>query len=187
MKLFFWFPGESFAKKVALFSIGIILGAIFTNIAIGYQIEKILSEKSNLKAQLEERENQIKALEDKVSEAKRWLIVKEIEIELELTQRNFADEEDLRLEITKQSKEMLKSIRGKRVEEIDPQIIWHIIHGRKIEALGYQFKLEVKSVLVSEKLVFSIYARYLAPQHQEPVDAFSRLIVNSSSRLLVYL
>lgn len=170
MKFLFLLPSKQLSKELALFSIGIIIGAVLATLAIGYQVENIYSENSNLKVELNERKNQIKALEDKITEAKKWFIVKEIQINLELPPRNFADKDDLELQINEQIKDMLKSIRGKRVNELDPQVIWHIVNGRQIEALGYNFKLEVKGVLVSEKVVFYVYAKYNAPnQEGEPV------------------
>ncbi|MDK2823224.1 MAG: hypothetical protein PWQ67_1465 [Clostridia bacterium] len=170
MRFFFFIPNKQFTQHLALFTIGVIVGAVLTTLAIGYQMEKIHNENSYLKVQLDEKENQIKALEDKVSEAKRWFIVKEIEIDLELPQRNFADEENLKIKIEEQVKDMLKNIRGKRVKELDPQVIWHIVDKRKIEALGYHFTLQVKGVLVSEKIIFYVYAKYIAPnQQEEPV------------------
>jgi len=169
MRFLFFPSGYRFAQTLALFIIGIFIGAAIANLAIGYQVENLHSEKVDLEAQLSEKESQIKALEDKVSDAKRWLIVQEIQIELELPQRNFADKQHLQLEIEQQVKSMLKDIRGKRVRELDPQVIWHIIDRRKIEALGYQFTLQVKSVLVSEKIFFYIFAEYHNPQQSEPV------------------
>jgi len=169
---FFLLPNKDLTKEVALFSIGIIIGAVLATLAIGYQIENIYNENSNLKVELNEKEHQIKALEDKVTEAKKWFIVKEIQIDLELPPRNFADKDNLELKINEQIKEMLKNIRGKRVNELDPQVIWHIVDGRQIEALGYAFTLQVKGVLVSEKIVFYVYAKYNAPiQEGEPVTS----------------
>jgi len=170
MKIFFFPPDRQLAKDMALLTIGIIIGAVLATLAIGYQIEKVHSENSLLEVELNEKENQIKALEDQVTEAKRWFIVKEIEIDLELPQRNFADKDDLELKIKEQIKNMLKGIRGKRVNDLDPQVIWHIVEGRQIEALGYKFLLKVKGVLVSEKVVFFVYAEYQASNQQaEPV------------------
>ncbi|MFZ7104675.1 MAG: hypothetical protein ACOWWO_18730 [Peptococcaceae bacterium] len=170
MKIFFYLPDKRFAQLLALFTLGIIIGAALVTLALGYQVENVKSENSTLQVRLAEKEDQIKALEDKVSEAKKWFIIKEIEIELELPERNFADEENLVLKIEGQIKDMLKDIRGKRVNELHPQVIWYIVDGRKIEALGYQFTLQVKGVLVSEKLLFYVSAKYISPNlQQEPV------------------
>lgn len=163
MKLLFFLPSRKLAGDLALFSIGIIIGAVLATIAIGYQIEKVHNENISLKIQLSEKENQIKALEDKITEAKKWFIVKEIQIDLELPPRDFADKDNLELKITEEIKEVLKNIRGKRVNELDPEVIWHIVDGRQIEILGYPFRLEVKGLLISEKIVFYVYAKYIAP------------------------
>lgn len=169
MKLFFFLPSKSQLKEISLFIIGIIIGASLAILAIGYQMEDLYKDNSNLKVQLSEKESQIQALEKQITEAKKWFIVQELQINLELTARNFADKENLELDIKEQIKDMLKNIRGKRVKELDPEVIWHIVDGRKIEALGYSFTLVVKGVLVSEKLVFYVFAEYVAPEQVEPV------------------
>lgn len=172
MKFFFYLPTRGFSKYMSLFTIGILIGAVMATLAIGQQVEKVKRENSTLEVQLAEKEEQIKALEDKVSEAKKWFIIKEIAIELELPQRNFAAEEELTLKISEQIKEMLQDIRGKRVNEVDPQVIWQIVEGRKVEALGYQFSLQVKGIILSEKLVFYVSAQYIpAILQQEPALA----------------
>lgn len=169
MKFLFFLPTKRLAKEIALITIGIIIGAALTNLAIGYQIETLHRKNSDLKVQLSEKESQIQALEEQITEAKKWFVVQEIKIELELPKRNFADTENLKLNITEQIKDLLKNVRGKRVNQLDPEVIWHIVDGRKLEALGYSFTLEVKGVLISEKLVFYVYANYIAPEQEEPV------------------
>jgi len=167
MRFLYFLADSRFAQAVALFVIGVLIGAVMANLAIGYQVEKLHSEKNFLQVQLAEKESQIKALEDKVSEAKRWLLVQEIRIELTLPERNFPDKKHLQLEIEEQIKKMLQNIRGKRVKDLDPQVIWHIVDDRQIAALGYEFILQVKSVLVSEKIIFHINAKYVNPQQNE--------------------
>ena len=117
-----------------------------------------------LEAEMAE-EMKIEALEGKVSEALR-LIVQEIVIEIELPERSFADEKQVRLELEKQGKELVKSIRGKRLQDLDAEVVWEIIDGRNVEALSYQFVLEMRSLILAEKSVFYIYAQYVDPQQE---------------------
>ena len=49
-------------------------------------------------------------------------------------------------------------------------VIWNIVDQRKVEVLGYQFTLEVQGIIVSEKVVFYIFAKYHDPlQQEEPI------------------
>ncbi|NLT94658.1 MAG: hypothetical protein GXW85_03850 [Clostridia bacterium] len=169
MKFLFFLPTKRLAKDTALFAIGILIGAVLANLAIGYQVENLYRQNSDLKVQLSEKENQIQALEDQITEAKRWFVVQEIQIDLELPDRNFADTEKLKLNIQEQIKDLLKNVRGKRVNQLDPEVIWHIVDGRKLEALGYSFIIEVKGVIISEKLIFYVYAKYIDPERDDPV------------------
>jgi hypothetical protein len=173
MKLLFFLPTKKLAKDIALFCIGIIIGAVLSNLAIGYQIENLHRENTDLKVQLSENENQIKALENQITEAKRWFVVQEIQIDLELPERNFADKDNLKLNINEQIKSLLKNVRGKRVNQLDPEVIWNIVDGRKLEAMGYSFTLKVKGVIISEKLIFYVTAEYITPEQEEPVAAQS--------------
>ena len=164
---FFCLPtGYPFAQALALFIIGVIIGAVLSTLVIGYQLDKLHGEKNRLEAEMAEKDSKIEALEGKVSEALRWLIVQEIVIEIELPERSFADEKQVRLELEKQGKEILKSLRGKRLQDLDAEVVWEIIDGRNIEALNYQFVLEVKSLILAEKSVFHIYAQYVDPQQE---------------------
>lgn len=170
MRFFFFSSGYRFAQAVSLFIIGIIIGAVLATLTIGYQLDKLHREKGILEAEMAEKESKIEALEGKVSEALRWLIIQEIVIQVELPERNFADENQIRLELEKQGREMLKSIRGKRIQDLDAQVVWEIIDGRKVEAASYQFVIEVKSLILAEKSVFHIFAQYVNPQQEsEPV------------------
>lgn len=166
MRFFFFSSGYRFAQAVALFTIGVILGAVLSNLMIGYQLDKLHGEKGLLEAELAEKASKIEALEGKVSEALRWLIVQEIIIKIELPERHFADEKQVRLELEGQGKEVLKSIRGKRLQELDAEVVWEIIDGRNVEALSYHFVFEVKSLILAEKSVFHIYAHYLDPRQE---------------------
>ncbi|MGI6225031.1 MAG: hypothetical protein ACOYJ1_02120 [Peptococcales bacterium] len=159
MNFFYLLPSKEPTKELALFIIGIIIGAVLATLVIGQQVEKVHSENASLIVQLNEKQSQIKALEDTIKEAKKWFIVKEIQINLELPPRNFADKDNLELKISEAVKDMLKNIRGKKVNELDPEVIWHIVDGRQIEILGYTFTLEVRGVMISEKVTFFVYAR----------------------------
>ena len=170
MKFFFFSSGYRFAQAIALLIIGMIIGAVIATVAIGHQVDRLHSQNNQLTVKLGEREEQIKTLEEKVAQTQRWLTVQEIEVHVELPERNFADKNQLQLELEKQGWEMLRTLRGKRLMDLDPQVIWQIAHQRKVEASGYSFVLEVKSLLVSEKLVIYIYAHYLDPKDTtEPV------------------
>jgi len=166
MRLFFFPSSYPFAQALAIFIVGVIIGAVLSTLVIGHQLDKLHGEKNRLEAEMAEKDSKIEALEGKVSEALRWLIVQEIVIEIELPERSFADEKQVRLELEKQGKEILKSLRGKRLQDLDAEVVWEIIDGRNIEALNYQFVLEVKSLILAEKSVFHIYAQYVDPQQE---------------------
>lgn len=70
------------------------------------------------------------------------------------------------MELEKQGKELVKSIRGKRLQDLDAEVVWEIIDGRNVEALSYQFVLEMRSLILAEKSVFYIYAQYVDPQQE---------------------
>ncbi|NLW25420.1 MAG: hypothetical protein GXY91_09355 [Clostridia bacterium] len=170
MRYLFQFLSDPFKKILALFILGVVIGSAMTNLAIGYQLDKLYSQKLNLEAQLADKEEQIKVLEEKVSEANRWLIVQEIQVEITLPERSFPDKQQLELEIEKIIKNILKNVRGQKVSQLDPMVIWNIVDQRKVEVLGYQFTLEVQGIIVSEKVVFYIFAKYHDPlQQEEPI------------------
>lgn len=159
-----------FKKVLALFVIGIIIGAALTTLAIGYHLDRMQNFNKKLEVQLLEKEEQIKALEDKMSEAQQWLIVKEVEIEVEMPERNFANQEELILEIEKEVKKMIKTIRGKKVQDLDPLIVRNIVQDRQLNIFGYNFVLDVHGIIVAEKIVFYIYAIYKeTPNKIEPM------------------
>lgn len=162
MKPVFFFDPR-FPRLIALLIIGILLGSILTTLAIGYHLDNLNSANRNLQAELSEKEDQIKTLEDKLSNSNKYLVVNEITIQLELPERDFADQDQLKIDLEEAAKKIVKNIRGKKVKDLDPQVVWNIIDQRNISVSGYSFIFEVRGVMISEKLMYYIFARYVEP------------------------
>ncbi|SMB83090.1 hypothetical protein SAMN00017405_1000 [Desulfonispora thiosulfatigenes DSM 11270] len=163
-----FFLNASFSQIMAAWIIGILIGAALTSLAIGYHLDNINNQNQILEGKLLEKEGQMKILEDKVSNTKRWLIVEEIIIELELTKREFPDKESLHCEIEQQIREMVNNIRGKKVKDLDPQVLWNIIEKRNVSLKGHSFTLEVRGLLISEKLTYYVFAKFNEPK--QPIE-----------------
>lgn len=153
-----------FSQILAAWVIGIIIGAALTSLSVGYHLDKINNHNQVLEGQLLEKEAQLKILEEKVSSAKKWSVVEEIIIELELPDKNFPDQESLHHKIEQEIREMIKDIRGKKLQDLDPQILWSVIDKRNVNITGHNFTLEMRSIIISEKLTYYVFAEFKEPR-----------------------
>lgn len=146
-------------STLASFIIGLMAGAAALNLVSGLHLDRAELEIQQLSAQLAEKSEQIKALEEAVAqhEASEKLGITEIEVHVSFKDPKLNDELNS-LEIGKTIKNLLKTLRGREVSTVDPILLFNIVDGRLIQVSDTEFIVTVKSVLVSKKLILHVEA-----------------------------
>ncbi|KJS11155.1 MAG: hypothetical protein VR67_15560 [Peptococcaceae bacterium BRH_c8a] len=143
--------------KVAIFILGIIVGASSTSVFLGETVDALYMENRLLKQQLATVEDDLKQLEEKKQTPKR--VVTKIS-----TRVNFAAECDLtdyekstaELKVDQNVREWLKLILGQDLDTVNYQLVPRIIDNREIEVDGKKIGLQVELVVISENLMVFI-------------------------------
>lgn len=143
--------------KVAIFVLGIIVGASCTSVFVGDTLDALHMENRLLKQQLTTVENDLKQLEEKKQTPKR--VVTKIS-----TRVNFSEECDLtdyerstaELKVDKNVREWLQLILGQDLETVNYQLVPRIVDNREVEVDGKKIGLKVELVVISENLMVYI-------------------------------
>lgn len=128
---------------VVIFLLGIIIGATLLNIYSGKIIDRLILEKNDLQAEVEEQKQQIEQLE----KHKYQLTIKKITpvLDTELNQH-------IQDEIIKKIRSLLSKYLGRQIQNTDFLLLWDVINERLliIEDKTYQLKLHI--IIATEDL-----------------------------------
>ena len=129
--------------------LGLVLGASLTLVMVGHRLETLMMEREALISTLQDREAALEKLRQNPST--QWITVRETSVILETESPDRKALED-------GVKRLLASFLGRRVEELDPVVVYEFFHGRLVEAGSNVYILEVRSVFVSPRLSLYITA-----------------------------
>jgi len=152
---------------LAIFTLGAIVGASLMNFQIGQKIDQLHQQNDVLVSEVEDKEIMINELDKSLKslEGEKY-VVKSISIHIELEK----EDEFTQLELEKQVKDMLLSIIGRELEEIDPLSVPTIINKRRVLIENTEYLLEVENSLISEEIVMYIKATKHAPSTHTSED-----------------
>ncbi len=143
--------------KVAIFVLGIIVGASSTSLFLGDTVDALYMENRLLKQQLTTIENDLKQLEEKKQTPKR--VVTKISTRLTFSEAcDLTDYEKstAELKVDQNVREWLQLILGQDLDTVNYQLVPRIVDNREIEVDGKKIGLQVELVVISENLLVYI-------------------------------
>lgn len=147
-------------KILSVFILGFLLGASLTNAHIGSQVDNLSIANQTLQQELMDMQLKIQQQKEKSTAANK-LTINSIETFLiiestdELTDH---DKMSLELECNKKVKEMLQTLIGQEISNIDSLLIPQIIDNREIEANGNKYKIKTNLIVLNKNTLVYLKA-----------------------------
>ncbi len=149
--------GRIKALAAGLF-LGILIGAAGLNVIMGSHLDKAELEILKLRAELEDKTEQLESAEKELEVKKQAAVVDEIDIHVD-----YSDEYE-KLEIEAAVKKLLSDIKGQEVRTLDPLLVTNIVDERTIATDNHKYNLKVRGTLVSEKIIMYVDATEVKEQ-----------------------
>lgn len=146
---------------IAVFIIGLILGAVAATVYIGSQIDNLTLANKDLQIQLAEARHSLAKLQEESSISKKKNTINTVETFLIIdSPEDMTDYDKLTVEFEagKRVKEWLKPIIGEDVAGLDSLLIPRIVDNRELEANGRKYRLRTHLVVVNQKTTVYIKA-----------------------------
>jgi len=146
--------------RVALFILGIILGASAANVIAGDTVDALHMENRLLKQRLTTVENDLHQLEEKKQTPQRVItkITSRVDFHAECDLTDY-EKNAAGLKVEQNVREWLQPVLGQDLETVDYQLVPRIVDHREIEVEGKKISLKVELVVISENL--TVYVEVL--------------------------
>lgn len=148
--LYFPFSVKSFPKFLGVFILGLLIGGVITLVLHGQSYDNLYVEKKEVESYVIELQNTIERLEKIQQQQTHNLLVREILVQTDLSDP--VKNVDVRTEVSG----LLKDLIGENVETINPELIINIVDNRVIMVEDKQFKLNVRSLVISKTLIVNL-------------------------------
>ncbi len=128
---------------VVIFLLGIIIGATLLNIYSGKIIDRLILEKNDLQAEVEEQRHQIEQLE----KYKYQLTIKKITPVLDTNLNQHIQDE-----IIKKIRSLLSKYLGRELHNTDFLLLWDVINDRLLVIEDKTYQLNLHIIVATEEL-----------------------------------
>ena len=129
---------------LAVFLLGILLGATIISAYTGRDLDKLILENKELKTEMAELEKQLEQLD---LQFKNRLIIQSINPYLDTDLNKHTQQE-----IIKKIRSLLNGLIGKEINEIDPLLLHNIINESSIIVEKRSYQLSLSYLVISDKL-----------------------------------
>lgn len=139
--------------------VGFILGACLMNVYISREFEEQIAKNHALENELINAQQDLDELKGRLEQQQRKKIVTKIQPHIEIVNgqdRPTFETTSAKLDGEKKIQELLESLKGQEVIEVNYILIPKIIDGREFESEGRRYVLKVDVVVLSEELI--VYA-----------------------------
>lgn len=159
---------KKLSRWMAVFVLGMLIGASITNVLIGTQIDNLHISNQALQQQLSVSERELQSLIESQARAKRNQVVTSIRSSVEFKGGKITqfEESAARLMVEKQVDKWLEVIEGQEIDDLDYELIPEIINNRIIEVDGQKMVLKVKMVIVSQTVVVYLEASLVSEEQR---------------------
>lgn len=140
-------------RGISILILGVILGAVITNLHIGSQLDRLALDNRKMKDELTETRRMMRKLKE-ASETRKKHVISEVDTFMLIDSwEGLTDYDKLtaEYEANKKIKDWLKPIIGQDVAGLDILLIPGIVDNREIEANGNRYRLRTYLVVVNEK------------------------------------
>ncbi|PKM83866.1 MAG: hypothetical protein CVU88_00795 [Firmicutes bacterium HGW-Firmicutes-13] len=146
-------------QKAAWFILGLLLGSFLMQTLVGREMNRLYYEQERLKIELYDTVERLKKFEDQ-SQSRSFNIVKDIKVEFflrnEITRDAFTE-----LELKKEIKEITKGLIGQEINRLNHEMVVSLLDNRIIKLGDKNFLLELKTLIITEQVVFYLEIEYL--------------------------
>ncbi len=126
-------------------TLGILMGMAILSILVSYRMDMSYQRIAYLESTIQDKDSQLEKLEESINTQS--LILKDIEVLLV-----FDGDEIDKISIEKTVKEKYRSLLGKKVEEIDGDIIGEVVDNRILMIENKEYKIHVDKLILTEVL-----------------------------------
>ena len=151
---------EDCLRMLACLILGLICGAVTTNIIRGYQYDQLLLANQSLTFKLEEDQQRLKQLEE---DSNGIPVIQKIVLKLISKEDRYTEKA-----LEKAIKELLTGLVGLPINDLDTIILREIIHDRTILSENETFHLSAETIIVDDELTFVI--RVVKVQQNDLID-----------------
>ena len=121
-----------------------LLGAGLMVMKTGHTLERMMLERGQLLSQLQWHKTRNERLGEQLSE-KRWTVVEEVELVLEGIEAGSPEELQLREDLLP----LLERLLGRRLTQLEPEVVLMAFEGRVIEYQQTQYSLNVRTLVLA--------------------------------------
>lgn len=139
---------EDCFRMLACLILGLICGAVATNIIRGYQYDQLLLANQSLTFKIEEDQQRLKQLEQDNNGIP---IIKKIILRLISREDRYTEKA-----LEKEIKHLLTGLVGLPINDLDTTILREIVHDRTILIDDKTFQLTTETIIVDDELTFVI-------------------------------
>ena len=147
---FFVFTRKEFRYLIVIFLLGIIFGTTVYNLYISRKIDSLILKNNELTSQVKQQKEEINQLEDNLKQYS-GRFVQNIKVNI-----NSNLNEHRQQAVTNRIIELLQDIPGKRIRDIDPEIINDIIDHRLLQIENNTYQLKLNYLVLGEKLTLYV-------------------------------
>ncbi len=148
-------------RSATLVFIGFLLGMAITNMVTCHRIDNILEIQKVLEMDLEEAQIKLENLVNSKQSIDQS-IIKELTVEVEISERDFVISEAQQF-----IKELLREQVGKKIEEVDIELIYKSINNRIVAFDDKSYQFVVQYILLSKTLSIKVVMKRISTTLQE--------------------
>lgn len=151
-------------KGLALFIIGLLLGAVLTALIVGRQLDSAYLERKAMQNKVLELQDTIKRLESALADQQNQSIrIEQVKVSLIDPPSAF-----IALDLEEAALRLLSDLIGKDVERIDLRLVHNLVHDRIVEIEGKRFKFMVRGIQLYRQVEVMLEAQPLPAEGIEP-------------------
>ncbi|MEW5954005.1 MAG: hypothetical protein AB1815_09815 [Bacillota bacterium] len=142
-------------QLLAAILVGILLGGASISVVMGVEIDRLYLANKALEEQLRSTENELAQVKESIAAHKRRVVTgiqPHISFPEEKSQITSYEQGTAQLLLEKRIKEWLEVLQGQEIESMNYEIVPKIVDNREFEVNGNKFVLEVKLVVIKEKV-----------------------------------
>jgi hypothetical protein len=149
---------SSKAAWAALFLLGFLVGASLTTLQTGRELDRLHVQISELRGELEDKENLINLLSGKLSSQKKTMIEK-ITLHVILPDRSWANHQTIKETLEQDLKKILNPTLGQPIEQVKPGLIQALLHQRILPTAQGNFLIKMDWLIIAPTLECQVSAR----------------------------
>lgn len=157
-------------QVAAAMLLGLLIGGAVVSSLMGIEIDRLHLANEALQEQLYSTENELVQVKESVAAHQRRAVTgiqPRISFAEEKNQLTSYEQSSAQLMLEKKVKEWLDVLRGQEIEGINYELVPKIVDNREVQINGHKCVLEVKLVVIKEKVEVFLEARVLPEQINE--------------------